>query len=140
MNSTIGKLVLGLILFSLMFSCNSTKSRNEIKQSNSLNYRVALELILENEKDVDNTIQLLNEENSDCYQWKNHIVLFGQSVDSLRIASLISSSGIKANIKYYSNPMYVFDKAFHCTNGEVNVKWKDYLLTANLVDDGRILF
>lgn len=101
-------------------------------------YRVAIELIVDDDTQTDLLLTELKNVALDCYQWKSHIVLYGALEDTVGIANIICQTGISLKTKYYNSPMYVFDKSIHCTDSEVDEPWTDYLLTANLVEDSAL--
>lgn len=135
-NHKISQLFSGLIFLFLFFSCNHAgrkpSGENDLKSGK---YRVALELILEDEALKDSLLDQIGGMALDYYQWKNHIVLFGEAEDTLGMNSMIRQSGINLEIKRYDTPMYVFDREKHCGDSTVAKPWTDYLLTANLVAD-----
>lgn len=126
----------GILLLSFFASCNQlpkkASSQNEKAESN---YRVAVELVLNDETLKDSLLDQLSGIALDRYQWENHIILFGNPKDTTGIAELIRQTGIDMKIKHYDNPMYAFDRAEHCGDSTVAKPWRDYLLTANLVAD-----
>lgn len=123
-------LVIGIFLLALLVSCNQVS-----RKVTSGNYRVAIELILSDSTAADSFLPNLKGTKLDHYQWKNHIVLFGEAADTSGISQLIRQSGSSLKIKYYDAPIYVFDRQKHCGDLTVAKPWKDYLLTANLVTD-----
>lgn len=127
---TISVYFCGIFLWVLLGSCNQFNRR---MPSESGNYRVAIELILNDSMAGDLLLQHLKGTKLDQYQWKNHIVLFGEAADTAGVGQRIRLSGIDLSVKYYNVPMYVFDRAKHCGDSAVAKPWKDYLLTANLV-------
>lgn len=129
-------ILLGIFLISILGSCKHAVRKDENKNTiTSGKYRVAIELVLDDISLTDSLLSQIKGVALDAYQWKNHLVLFGDPADTLGISEIIVHSGISLKTKIYSNPMYVFDKAVHCSNNTVEEKWNDYLLTANLVDD-----
>ncbi len=101
-------------------------------------YRVAMELILNDSTAADSFLQKFKGTKLDQYQWKNHIVLFGEAADTVGVGQLIRQSGVDLQMKHYDAPMYVFDRAKHCGDSTVAKPWKNYLLTANLVADSTL--
>ncbi len=126
---------LAFVLF--LFSCsssNKTKEQEEIQEKKE--YRLGYELILENEKDKESLMTFLEQGTSlDIYQWKNHVFLWGWPKDTTGTAKLIHDAPIEVKTKIYQNPFYAFDREIHCENKNEVDKWKNYLLTANLVKD-----
>lgn len=118
----------------LLCACQPKNSEPD-EQAEPKQYRVAIELVVENEALADSLLYRLGETALTRYRWKNHLVLFGEVEDTLGINSLIRQSGISLQIKRYNTPMYVFDRATHCGDTIIVKPWKDYLLTANLVAD-----
>lgn len=135
-NHKIFQLFSGLLCLFLLFSCGHASRKlsgeNDIKSGK---YRVALELILEDEALKDSLLDQIGGIALDCFQWKNHIVLFGEAADTAETSKLILQTGIGLKMKHYDTPMYVFDRAEHCGDSTVAKPWKNYLLTANLVAD-----
>ena len=124
------------ILAALAVSCGPPhRNKIAITERNAGHYRVAVELVLKDSMLRDSLLCQVDKIPLDRYQWKNHIVLFGNPTDTTGIASLIRQSGIPLTVNYYNRPFYVFDRAEHCGNCLVDKPWKDYLLTANLVED-----
>ncbi|MGD9929232.1 MAG: L-rhamnose mutarotase [Mangrovibacterium sp.] len=97
--------------------------------------RVAIELILDEEGQEDSLLHQLGQTPFEIYQWKNHLVLFGDSNDTIGLTARIREPGISLQTKKYDAPMYVFDRATHCGDSASAKPWRNYLLTANLVAD-----
>lgn len=126
----------GIFLLAILSSCNQSNRKSTTKQEKaSGNYRVAIELILNDSTAGDSLLQNLKGVDLDQYRWKNHIVLFGAAADTAGISKIIHKTGIGLKMKHYDSPMYVFDRIKHCDGSPVAKPWKDYLLTANLVAD-----
>lgn len=126
----------GLSLLIAHVSCNQAPKKTTPEQEKSAgNFRVAVELILNDSTQEDSLLHVLSRLELDRYQWKNHIVLFGEAKDTVGINSIIQHSGLSMNVKFYNTPMYVFDRTNHCGDSTAAKPWKDYLLTANLVAD-----
>lgn len=126
----------GIFLLTMLGSCSQAPKKVASEQEKtSGNYRVAIELILNDSTSVDSLLQNLKGTKLDKYQWKNRIVLFGEAADTAGVSQLISQSGVSLKIKHYDMPMYIFDRSEHCGDSTVAKPWKDYLLTANLVAD-----
>jgi hypothetical protein len=135
MNQTfIHKLTILSAMLAFLIACQP-RNPQPGEQAETVQYRVGVELILEDEALADSLLVQLGETELACYRWKNHLVLFGEAEDTVGISSLIRQSGISLETRYYTDPMYVFDRASHCSDTSVVKSWKDYLLTANLVDD-----
>lgn len=129
----------GIFLLGLLCSCNQAPKK-VASESEKIpgNYRVAIELILNDSTDGDSFLQHLKGTKLDQYQWKNHVVLFGEPADTAGIIKLIRETGIAMKMKCFDTPMYVFDRAEHCGGSKIARPWKNYLLTANLVADTAI--
>lgn len=126
----------GIFLLALLGSCNQAHQKKISEQAKTAgNYRIAIELILNDSILGDSLLQKLNGIGLDRYRWKNHIVLFGEAADTAGISKLILQTGIGLKMKHFDTPMYVFDRATHCGDSTVAKPWKNYLLTANLVAD-----
>ncbi len=124
------------VLFILLISCrNTTKSGEGNKDQISGDYRVALELISKDTGLQDSIVNDLSSLKLECYQWKNHLVLFGEAKDTSGVSELIHQKYTDVQIKHYNSPFYVFDRAIRCSDSTIQKPWKDYLLTANLVAD-----
>ncbi|WP_340114635.1 L-rhamnose mutarotase [Maribellus mangrovi] len=116
---------------------NQKKTDEEIVLSKSNS--IAIEFILKDEVGKNALLNLLKATPMECYQWKNHVVLFGNAADTAGIVPSIKQSGLTAKIKRYNSPMYIFDKASRCPDTTTAPKpWKNYLLTANLVEDSAL--
>lgn len=125
-----------IFLLALLGACNQGHKSTTIKQEEKVGkYRVAIELILNDSTLEDSLLNELIGIALDRYQWKNHIVLFGDASDTTGVTQSILQTGIQLEIKHYNLPMYVFDRAERCGDSTVAKPWKDYLLTANLVAD-----
>jgi len=125
-----------ILLFLVLISCKNTGK--SVKGDNDLisgNYRVVVEFILKEAGLRDSLLNDLKDSKLDCYQWKNHVVLFGDAKDTIGIAASMHQKYTDMQIKHYDDPFYVFDKAIHCSDSAIQKPWKDYLLTTNLVDD-----
>jgi len=125
-----------ILLFILLISCKNTGKN--IKGDNdqiSGDYRVAIELIFEETGIEDSLLDDLTGSEFECYQWSNHVVLFGEAKDTSVVFELIHQKYTDVQIKHYDDPFYVFDRAIHCSDSTIQKPWKDYLLTANLVAD-----
>ncbi|WP_163712494.1 L-rhamnose mutarotase [Mangrovibacterium lignilyticum] len=127
----------GYFILLLLASCNQSGKKVTVagEESTAESYRVAIELILEEEPLVDSLADQLGETGLDSYRWKNHLVLFGEAADTSGLSKKILKTGIKLQIKYYNAPFYAFDRTKDCGDSSVVKPWRDYLLTANLVDD-----
>ena len=126
----------GISFLAMLGSCNQAPKKATSEQEKVTgNYRVAIELILNDSTLGDSLLQVLNGIGLDRYRWKNHIVLFGEATDTAGISKLIFQTGIGLKMKHFDTPMYVFDRATHCGDSTVAKPWKNYLLTANLVAD-----
>ena len=126
----------GILFFAMLGSCNQPTKKVASEQAKTAgNYRIAIELILNDSILGDSLLQKLNGIGLDRYRWKNHIVLFGEAADTAGISKLILQTGIGLRMKHFDTPMYVFDRATHCGDSTVAKPWKNYLLTANLVAD-----
>lgn len=128
--------LLAFLGLAVLWACSpGTKKSTTEKVASEQTYRLAIELILDEEDQADVLLEKLQTVAMDCYQWKNHIVLFGEAADTSGVHQLIQQSGIAFTEKDYNTPMYVFDRAQQCGDSTVSQPWRDYLLTANLVDD-----
>lgn len=125
------KYLFGVFFVLLMISCNPKKSQSISKMTN----RVAIEFVLENEAVADSLKELLKEIPMELYGWKNHLVLFGDSSDTVGVGQLVAQFGLSVKTKQYITPLYIFDKSCNCTDTTTQKPWKNYLLTANLVKD-----
>ncbi|MCY1722041.1 L-rhamnose mutarotase [Prolixibacteraceae bacterium Z1-6] len=135
-NCTIKYILLGVLLLSILVSCNAEKRKNSVEDEKKMGiYRVVIELILDDENQKDLLLNELGKVTLDSYQWKNHIVLYGAAEDTVGLNSRIRQTGIRLKTKYYNTPMYVFDRSVRCPDSVVEDAWNDYLLTANLVAD-----
>jgi hypothetical protein len=129
----------GIFLLAILGSCNQAHRKvMSGKEKIHDNYRVAIELILNDSTLGDSLLQGLNGIRMDRYRWKNHIVLFGEAADTAGIIKLILQTGIDLKMKHYDYPIYVFDRLKHCGDSTVTNSLKDYLLTANLVADSAL--
>ncbi len=130
-------LLFGLALVCLFVVSCSQPARKAVPAEETVEseYRVAIELILNAESAADSLLTQLDDCKLDRYQWKNHVVLFGEAADTTGMSACLSKSGMLMQVKYYNAPMYVFDRNKNCGDSTVAQPWNDYLLTANLVDD-----
>ncbi len=125
-----------ILLFTALISCNNTsKSSKAANDQNLEDYRVATEFILKDAGLRDSLLNDLGDLKQECYIWKNHVVLFGEANDTSGVSESIHQKYTDVQIKHYDAPFYVFDKASCCPDSTIQKPWKDYLLTANLVDD-----
>ncbi len=126
----------GTFLLALLGSCNQPNRKVvSVQEKMTDNYRVAIELILNDSTKVNSLLENLKENKLELYKWKNHIVLFGDATDTICISKMIYQSRISLKIKRYAAPVYVFDRQMHCGTLAVDQPWNNYLLTANLVAD-----
>lgn len=70
----------------------------------------------------------------EIYQWKNHLVLFGNINDVESVQRDARSAYSNVEVKVYEYPFYNFNRYKHC-NATVAKEWKSIVLTANLVAD-----
>ncbi len=97
--------------------------------------RLAVELIFSDEAAKDSLFETMNFQTGlESYHWKNHVVLFGKAADTTGLAAALQDLSL-VDTKVYETPLYAFDHATHCDDGNLEEDWKDYLLTANLVED-----
>lgn len=68
------------------------------------------------------------------YQWQNHFVIYDSINDKTALKKELENEFGKSGLKLYDSAFYKFDRS-HCTTRTSAKKWKDYLLTANLVKD-----
>lgn len=115
----------------LLFACNQNGQSNEVSKAN----RVAYEFIVENDGFVDSLINHFRDIPVEQFKWKNHLVLFGHVNRVAEMDLKMKQLEIPVKIKRYRMPLYVFDKASHCEATNMKTPWKNYLLTANLVED-----
>lgn len=128
--------ITGYFIAFFFLSCTAGgKKAPEQTNQDTNKYRSAIELIVEDERITESITGMLQQLPLDCYRWKNHIVLFGEAADTTGLSRLISQTGFRIKKKLFNKPFYIFDKAKNCTDNTVVESWKDYLLTANLVDD-----
>ncbi len=130
-NRRISKYIHGIILLFILVSCGQ-KNDSSVKTKT---HQVVIEIILDNDSLKDSVINLFKESPMELYEWKNHLVLFGFANDTVGISMLMSKTGVVSKIKKYNNPFYVFDKSLHCGYTYAAKPWKNYILTANLVND-----
>ncbi|MDN3670379.1 L-rhamnose mutarotase [Echinicola jeungdonensis] len=120
-----------------LFSCSPSNRQKENKEITEKEvFRLGYELILENEKDKETLMTFLEQGTSlDIYQWKNHVLLWGWPKDTTGTAKLIHNAPVEVKTKFYQDPFYAFNREERCKNRTKADQWKDYLLTANLVED-----
>lgn len=128
-------ILLFLLVFVLTACGNMNRKSTTNKEVQPRQTKVVIEIILEDGEFKDSLIEHVKDVRMECFTWKNHVVLFGNRNDTLGISALVSKSGIELEVKRYNTPMYIFDKARHCENSATKKKWRNYLLTANLVED-----
>lgn len=68
------------------------------------------------------------------YQWKNHLLLYGNFPDLPGIQKQITAIYPHSIIRLYEKPFYVFDRRV-CDNKEQTERWSHTIMTANLVAD-----
>ncbi|MFB6343726.1 L-rhamnose mutarotase [Saccharicrinis sp. FJH62] len=125
-----------LLLLLLMVACrNSGNKASEKGNGESDQYRMAVEVVLKDEADMNRFLSQFAEIKLEKFAWKNHVVLFGDKSDTAGIGKKIRTSDIPYEIKWYLHPFYVFDKLSCCADTAVSSSWNDYVLTANLVED-----
>ncbi len=128
--------IIGCFFLAGLLGCSPVKQpRNLSEKTDVGQYRVAIELVAENAGLADSLLEQLSSCSLNAYQWKKHVVLFGAAADTTGISTLIRKTNIQVEVRYYNTPMYVFDKAQNCGDTTLALPWKDYLMTANLVDD-----
>lgn len=71
---------------------------------------------------------------SNIYQWKNHLVLYGDINDLENVQQQTHAAYPNADIKVYQHPFYNFNRA-HCGDTTTAKEWDNIILTANLVSD-----
>ncbi len=125
------KYLLGILFALLIVACNPKKSQSGIKMTNC----IALEFVLENEATADSLKEFLKEIPMELYGWKNHLVLFGDLADTAGVGRVMAQSGLSVKTKQYIQPLYIYDKSSNCSDTSLQKPWKNYLLTANLVED-----
>lgn len=72
------------------------------------------------------------------YQWKNHMVLYGKLNHIEHLKSQLALEYPKAEIKTYNTPVYNFSNFERCENSELASEWGHIVLTANLVEDEKL--
>lgn len=134
--TVIHKFLILPVLLALLVACQPKGSKQPANTKALIPVdRFAIELILDEPTQTDSLVNKLGQTPFELYQWKNHLVLFGDTKDSLGIAGKIRQIGVQVKMKKYDVPMYVFDRAVHCGDSLAAKPWRNYLLTANLVAD-----
>lgn len=119
-----------------LLSCRNSGQGNAKQSKDQVNIsRAAIEFIVKDETIEDDLKNYLDKTQIDCFRWKNHFVLFGESVDEIKVPEEILLVNNAIEIKRYNVPLYMYDKATHCADNKVTKPWKNYLLTANLLED-----
>lgn len=123
-------------LLALLQSCHPGTSKRKVYSVAPVPVdRVAIELLAGDNAQTDSLATALSETPFELYRWKNHLVLFGSTGDTVGIARRIREKGFNGTLKKYDWPVYVFDRAVHCGDSAAAKPWRNYLLTANLVAD-----
>ncbi|EHQ30796.1 L-rhamnose mutarotase [Mucilaginibacter paludis] len=74
---------------------------------------------------------------SSVYQWKNHLVIYGNLPDTVKLLKQIKARYPACSIKSYSRPFYNFNRKY-CNNQTEAKDWENIILTANLVADPKM--
>ena len=135
MKKRMQQLFLPVLLGALLLGACQSKSTKPAGQVEPEQYRVAIELVTDDETLADSLLARLGKTELECFRWKNHLVLFGDAKDTVGIAERIRDSYIRTRTNVYDSPLYAFNRAQHCGDSVVPKPWRNYLLTANLVAD-----
>jgi hypothetical protein len=74
---------------------------------------------------------------SSVYEWNNHLVLFGDLPDTVKLKKLLSVNYPTSVIKIYAHPFYNFNRKY-CSNSATAKEWDNIILTADLVSDPKL--
>lgn len=74
---------------------------------------------------------------SSVYQWNNHIVVYGDLADTVKLLKQISAKYPLCTVKLYSHPFYNFNRKY-CSSSATAKEWDNVILTANLVADPKL--
>ncbi|WP_258105377.1 L-rhamnose mutarotase [Marinoscillum sp. MHG1-6] len=135
MNSLSKSLYQLSFVFLLSKGCSQPQQKEQGTSREEINYREAIEFIAPKGTTVDSLIKANVSSELGVYSWKNHTVVFGEMEDVKRLEMQVSEVISNIKIKEYLEPLYVYDKSLHCSDSTLAVEWRDYLLTANLVED-----
>jgi hypothetical protein len=72
------------------------------------------------------------------YQWNNHYVIFGKVADAGALSNALRNQFREIVIKTYSEPFYEFNRDY-CADKTKAESWDHILLTANLVNDPKLI-
>lgn len=103
---------------------------------------VVIELVEDKRKFIDQ-VQLkdvLNKQGVNAehlYQWKNHLVAFGNVKDVFLLQGALKEAFPQAGIKIYDAPFYEFNRT-QCGDDQQESNWTHTILTTNLVEDGKL--
>lgn len=75
---------------------------------------------------------------SSIYAWRNHLVVYGNNLNTSKLYKIIKKAYPDLTIKIYSHPFYVFNKQQRCVNSVIAPQWDNIVLTANLVKDSKL--
>jgi hypothetical protein len=74
---------------------------------------------------------------SSVYQWNNHLVIYGDLPDTIKLKKQVTAKYPACAVKLYSHPFYNFNRKY-CSNMEQAKEWDNVILTANLVKDPKM--
>lgn len=69
------------------------------------------------------------------YQWKNHLVLYAKMNYSVELKNKFQSLFPDIQTNIYHDPLYNFQKKYHCKDCTVATDWEHILFTANLIEN-----
>jgi hypothetical protein len=71
---------------------------------------------------------------SSVFEWNNHLVIFGDLPDTVKLKKLISAKYPACNIKVYAHPFYNFNRKY-CSSSATAKEWDNTILTCNMVNN-----
>lgn len=74
---------------------------------------------------------------SSVYQWKNHLVVYGDIRDTTKLLSQLALKYRSCTVKLYSHPFYNFNRKY-CSNSATAKEWDNIILTADLVANPKL--
>jgi hypothetical protein len=69
---------------------------------------------------------------SSIYQWNNHLVIYGDLPDTVKLLKQVAAKYPACTVKLYSHPFYNFNRTY-CSISATVKEWDNIILTADLV-------
>lgn len=75
---------------------------------------------------------------SSIYNWKNHLVIYGNNLDLNALQKMVKTTYANCEVTIYKDPFYNFDRKKYCGDKSTAAHWDNIILTASLVKNPKL--